>query len=106
MKNFFFISGYFVGIFWMVGIAKSFGILLEQFVDYFDIPVAMAALIMGVAGGMYTLAGMIFTEDDQNILVYIYYQFGHMIKVYYKIQYYRQQKFHEQLVYSLIIILN
>lgn len=44
----------------MVGIAKSFGILLGQFVEYFDIPVALAALVMGVAGGMYTLAGMIY----------------------------------------------
>ena len=41
----------------MVGIAKSFGILLEEFVVYFDIPVALAALIMGMAGGVYTLAG-------------------------------------------------
>ncbi|XP_060578884.1 monocarboxylate transporter 12-like [Ruditapes philippinarum] len=59
-------TGYFVGIFWMVGIAKSFGILLEQFVDYFDIPVAMAALIMGVAGGMYTLAAPICVAAGQH----------------------------------------
>lgn len=42
----------------MVGIAKSFGILLMQFVTYFDIPVALAALIMGVSGGVYTLSGV------------------------------------------------
>ena len=56
--QFLFFTGYFVSIFCMVGIAKSFGILLEEFTAYFDIPVAVAALIMGMSGGMYTLAGM------------------------------------------------
>ena len=41
----------------MVGIAKSFGILLQQFVSYFNIPVALGALIMGVSGGIYTVTG-------------------------------------------------
>ena len=41
----------------MVGIAKSFGIILQELVSYFDIPVALGALVMGVCGGVYTLAG-------------------------------------------------
>ncbi|WAR28885.1 MOT12-like protein [Mya arenaria] len=36
--------------------AKCFGILMEEFVDYFNVPVAVAASAMGVAGGMYTIA--------------------------------------------------
>ena len=53
-----YLAGYFVSVFCMVGIAKSFGILLQEFVSYFDIPVALGALVMGVSGGVYTLAGM------------------------------------------------
>lgn len=30
---------------------------MEEFVAYFNIPMALAALIMGVSGGVYTLAG-------------------------------------------------
>ncbi|XP_045199768.2 monocarboxylate transporter 7-like [Mercenaria mercenaria] len=60
------VIGYFIGIFCMVGIAKSFGILLVQFVDYFDIPVAIAALIMGVSGGVYTLAAPVCVAAGQH----------------------------------------
>ena len=55
----FFPSGYFFSVFCMVGIAKSFGILLQEFVAYFDIPVALGALAMGVCGGVYTIAGTV-----------------------------------------------
>lgn len=53
------VLGYFFSVFCMVGIAKSFGILLQEFVAYFDIPVALGALAMGVCGGVYTIAGTI-----------------------------------------------
>lgn len=46
----------------MVGIAKSFGILLDEFVAYFGISHGMGALIMGVAGGIYTLAGEVLKQ--------------------------------------------
>ncbi len=36
---------------------RSFGIFIEEFVTYFDTSVAMAAAMMGVYGGVYTLAG-------------------------------------------------
>lgn len=58
--------GYFIGVFCMVGIAKSFGILLVEFVNYFDIPVALAASVMGVSGGVYTLTAPICVVAGQH----------------------------------------
>ncbi|KAL4219937.1 hypothetical protein ACF0H5_020348 [Mactra antiquata] len=57
---------YFVGVFCMVGIAKSFGILLPHFVAYFNVPVALAALIMGVSGAVYTVAAPICVTAGQH----------------------------------------
>ncbi|KAH3804544.1 monocarboxylate transporter 12-like [Dreissena polymorpha] len=58
--------GYFVSVFCMVGIAKSFGILMEEFVGYFNVSVAMAALVMGVSGGMYTMAAPVCVLAGQH----------------------------------------
>lgn len=57
LRVFCFFTGYFFSVFCMVGIAKSFGILLDEFVGYFGISHALGALIVGVSGGVYTLAG-------------------------------------------------
>ncbi|KAL3847658.1 hypothetical protein ACJMK2_018559 [Sinanodonta woodiana] len=53
------VLGYFVSTFCMVGIAKSFGILMQEFIILFDVPVAYAALVMGVSGAVYTLSAPI-----------------------------------------------
>ncbi|XP_069104318.1 monocarboxylate transporter 12-like [Argopecten irradians] len=49
------VLGFFGSTFVMVGIAKSFGILLQELVVYFDTNVAMVALIMGVEGIVFTI---------------------------------------------------
>ncbi|KAK3589658.1 hypothetical protein CHS0354_015159 [Potamilus streckersoni] len=53
------VLGYFVSTFCMVGIAKSFGILMQEFIILFNVPVAYAALVMGVSGAVYTLSAPI-----------------------------------------------
>ncbi|KAJ8310629.1 hypothetical protein KUTeg_012494 [Tegillarca granosa] len=61
--------GYFISSFFMVGTAKSFGILLTEFTVYFDIEAAKAATIMAVSGAVYTITapfclafGLYFTQ--------------------------------------------
>ncbi|XP_069103953.1 monocarboxylate transporter 12-like isoform X2 [Argopecten irradians] len=69
------VLGFFGCNFFMVGIAKSFGIMLEELVVYFSTDIATAALVMGVAGGIYTLAspfGLAFGQHFSQRVVVIF----------------------------------
>ncbi|OWF40072.1 monocarboxylate transporter 5-like [Mizuhopecten yessoensis] len=69
------VLGFFGCNFFMVGIAKSFGIMLEELVIYFNTDMATAALVMGVAGGIYTLAsplGLAFGQVFSQRVVVIF----------------------------------
>ncbi|KAK6195542.1 hypothetical protein SNE40_000951 [Patella caerulea] len=49
----------FMNIFWMVGLAKSFGILVEQFIETFHISTAVATMVISVSGIIYAFAAPI-----------------------------------------------
>ena len=49
--------GFFGCSFFMVGIAKSFGILLQEMVLYFDVSLGDAAWVLAASGGIYTISG-------------------------------------------------
>ncbi|XP_060082664.1 monocarboxylate transporter 5-like [Ylistrum balloti] len=69
------VLGFFGCNFFMVGIAKSFGIMLEELVVYFSTDIPTAALVMGVAGGIYTLAspfGLAFGQHFSQRVVVIF----------------------------------
>ena len=51
------IAGYFCSSFIMVGVAKSYGILMQPLVEEFKVEVTTASLGMAVGGGVYTLTG-------------------------------------------------
>lgn len=46
-----------MNLFFMVGIAKSIGILLEEFHLHFEVPMAVATMVMSVTGIVYAFAG-------------------------------------------------
>jgi hypothetical protein len=51
------IAGYFCSSFVMVGVAKSYGILMQPLIDEFKVEITTASLGMAVGGGVYTLTG-------------------------------------------------
>ncbi|XP_071085715.1 monocarboxylate transporter 12-like [Haliotis cracherodii] len=50
------VLGHFMNLFFMVGIAKSIGILLEEFHLHFEVPMAVATMVMSVTGIVYAFA--------------------------------------------------
>ncbi|XP_067668826.1 monocarboxylate transporter 12-like [Haliotis asinina] len=53
------VIGHFMNLFFMVGTAKSIGILLEEFHIHFQVPMAVATMVMSVTGIVYALAAPI-----------------------------------------------
>ncbi|XP_061185187.1 monocarboxylate transporter 12-like [Saccostrea echinata] len=49
------VVGFFTSSFIMVGIAKSYGIIMAELIRQFRIPTATGALVMGISGAVYTI---------------------------------------------------
>lgn len=60
------VLGYFCSSFIMVGVAKSYGILMQPLVEEFKVEVTTASLGMAVGGGVYTLTAPIFVTLGQH----------------------------------------
>ena len=51
------LSAQFANVFLMVGLAKSMGIFMEAFKRYFDVPTALASMVMAAAAVVYAFVG-------------------------------------------------
>ncbi|XP_071163942.1 monocarboxylate transporter 12-like [Mytilus edulis] len=60
------VFGYFVSSFIMVGVAKSYGILMKPLMEEFNVDITVASLGMAVGAGIYTLAAPVFVALGQH----------------------------------------
>ncbi|XP_052057914.1 monocarboxylate transporter 12-B-like isoform X1 [Mytilus californianus] len=60
------VVGYFASSFIMVGVAKSYGILMKPLMEEFDVDITIASLGMAVGAGIYTLAAPVFVALGQH----------------------------------------
>lgn len=63
------VVGSFVCVFFMVGTAKSLGLFLTEFENYFDIPTSLASMVMGSGAIVYAVAAPVCIMLAQTVTV-------------------------------------